>query len=227
MVGSVTRWSEQGGARGDDYDARWRRLQAAGESIHGEADLIEWFGPSCVLDAGCGTGRVAVELARRGVEAVGVDLDPAMLASARRKGPGIEWIEGNLADVTVADSEGRPRAFDAVAMAGNVMIFLDPGTEAAVLANMARHLRPGGRIVAGFQLDRPRWSGLGRLRPDGGRGRADPRTPVVHLGPPPLHRWRLRCFGMGPMKVDPGSSSLPSRKRLTGPSAETITAKNS
>lgn len=155
MVGSVTRWSEQGGARGDDYDARWRRLQAAGESIHGEADLIEWFGPSCVLDAGCGTGRVAVELARRGVEAVGVDLDPAMLAAARRKGPGIEWIEGDLADVTVADSEGRPRAFDAVVLAGNVMIFLAPGTEAAVLANMARHLRPGGRIVAGFQLDQP------------------------------------------------------------------------
>ena len=155
MVGSVTRWSEQSGVRGDDYDARWRRLEAAGESIHGEADLIEWFGPSCVLDAGCGTGRVAVELARRGVEAVGVDLDPAMLAAARRKGPGIEWIEGDLTTVTVADGEGRPRAFDAVVLAGNVMIFLAPGTEAAVLANMARHLRPGGRIVAGFQLDRP------------------------------------------------------------------------
>lgn len=41
MVGSVTRWSESGGARGDDYDARWRRMEAAGESIHGEADLIE------------------------------------------------------------------------------------------------------------------------------------------------------------------------------------------
>lgn len=153
MVGAVTRWSEQGGARADDYDARWRRLAAAGESIHGEADLIEWFGPSRVLDAGCGTGRVAVELARRGVEAVGVDLDPAMLAAARRKGSDVEWIEGDLVDVTVADGEGRPRAFDAVVMAGNVMIFLAPGTEAAVLANMARHLRPGGRIVAGFQLD--------------------------------------------------------------------------
>lgn len=155
MVGFVTRWSEQGGARGDDYDARWRRLEAAGESIHGEADLIEWFEPSCVLDAGCGTGRVTVELSRRGVEVVGVDLDPAMLAAARRKGPGIEWIEGDLADVTVADGEGRPRAFDAVVMAGNVMIFLAPGTEAAVLANLARHLGMGGRIVAGFQLDRP------------------------------------------------------------------------
>jgi hypothetical protein len=37
-------------------------------------------------------------------------------------------------------------------MAGNVMIFLDPGTEAAVLANLARHLAPGGLLIAGFQL---------------------------------------------------------------------------
>ncbi len=155
MVGAVTRWSEQGGSRGGDYDARWRRLADAGESIHGEADLVEWFGPSCVLDAGCGTGRVAIELARRGVDVVGVDLDPVMLDTARRKGPDIEWICGDLADAAVTDGEGQRRAFDAVVMAGNVMIFLAPGTEAAVLANMARHLGPGGRIVAGFQLDRP------------------------------------------------------------------------
>ena len=39
-----------------------------------------------------------------------MDLDPAMLAAARRKGPGIEWIEVDLAAMTVADGEGRPRA---------------------------------------------------------------------------------------------------------------------
>jgi hypothetical protein len=37
-------------------------------------------------------------------------------------------------------------------MAGNVMIFLTPGSEGAVLANMASHLEPGGLLVAGFQL---------------------------------------------------------------------------
>ena len=41
-------------------------------------------------------------------------------------------------------------------MAGNVMIFLEPGTEAAVVANMARHLAPGGVLIAGFQLSRGR-----------------------------------------------------------------------
>ena len=33
-----------------------------------------------------------------------------------------------------------------------MMILLDPGTESAVVANLARHLEPGGHLVAGFQL---------------------------------------------------------------------------
>ena len=37
-------------------------------------------------------------------------------------------------------------------MAGNVMIFVAPQTEAAVVANMARHVGPGGLLIAGFQL---------------------------------------------------------------------------
>ena len=37
-------------------------------------------------------------------------------------------------------------------MAGNVMIFLTPGTERDVVANMALHLRSGGVLIAGFQL---------------------------------------------------------------------------
>ena len=44
------------------------------------------------------------------------------------------------------------RRFDAIVLAGNVMIFLTPGTEGAVLHNMARHLAPGGVLIAGFQL---------------------------------------------------------------------------
>ncbi len=154
MFVDVSRWSQVGVARGDDYDTRWSKLEAAGESIHGEADLVGWFEPECVLDAGCGTGRVAIELDRRGIGVVGVDLDLVMLATARRKAPHIDWFHGDLADVTVTDDEGRRRAFDVVVMAGNVMIFLAPRTEAAVVANMTRHLGPAGRLVAGFQLDR-------------------------------------------------------------------------
>lgn len=144
----TTRWLAGQGARGDDYDARFAALEAAGHDMHGEADLVMSFAPRTVLDAGCGTGRVAIELARRGVDAVGVDLDPSMLEPARRKAPALDWRLGDLATVELG------RSFDLVVLAGNVMIFLAQGSERRVLANLARHLRPDGLLVAGFQLQR-------------------------------------------------------------------------
>ena len=147
----MTRWEESEGARGDAYDARWRALEASGKDIHGEADFVAALSPATVLDAGCGTGRVAIELARRGVRTVGVDRDPAMLATARRNGPDTLWIEADLASFTV-DEPGAPDQFDVVVAAGNVLIFLDPGSESRVVARLAAHLAPEGCLVAGFQL---------------------------------------------------------------------------
>ncbi len=144
-----------GGSRGDDYEARFAERAAAGQDVHGEADFVERLGVSSVLDAGCGTGRVARELARRGLDVIGVDLDPRMLETARRLAPEIEWHQGDLASVDLG------RRFDAVVMAGNVMLFLTPGTEPAVVRNTARPLAPGGLLVAGFQL--------GGAGPAGGR----------------------------------------------------------
>ena len=150
----MSRWQEASGApRGDAYDDRWRRMAQRGESIHGEADLGELVrAVLTVLDAGCGTGRVAIELARRGVDVVGVDLDQRMLEQARLKAPDLAWISGDISAAEVVDGRGARRLFDVVVMAGNVMVFVGPGTEAAVVANMARHLAPGGRLVSGFQL---------------------------------------------------------------------------
>jgi SAM-dependent methyltransferase len=141
-----SRWQRTGAPRGDDYDARWKALEAAGHDPHGEVAFVMRFGPVSVLDAGCGTGRVAIELDRRGVEAVGVDLDARMLDTARRKAPHLTWVEHDLASVDLG------RQFDVVVMAGNVMIFLAPGSEAMVVARMAAHLHPGGRLISGFQL---------------------------------------------------------------------------
>jgi SAM-dependent methyltransferase len=155
-MGAVsTRWHRTDAPRGADYDARWSLLAAAGQNIHGEADLVESLlgegGGHSVLDAGCGTGRIAIELARRGFSVVGVDADPEMLAEARAKAPALPWLHGDLAD-PVALAGVDP--VDLVLLAGNVMIFLEPGTEADVLANLGARLVPGGLLVAGFRLQR-------------------------------------------------------------------------
>jgi SAM-dependent methyltransferase len=136
--------------RSGTYDQRWEELAAAGQNVHGEADLVASLHPQSVLDAGCGTGRVAVELARRGLDVTGVDLDGSMLEVARSKAPDLRWVLADLSDVDLG------RTFDVVVLAGNVMIFLAPGTEADVVANLARHVGPGGFLVAGFSLERGR-----------------------------------------------------------------------
>src|ERR1700727_2600196 len=105
--------------------------------MHGEADLVASFAPepASVLDAGCGTGRVAIELHRRGHTVVGVDVDVAMLEAARAKAPDLAWVQGDLGDPGLG-LDGA--TFDFVVMAGNVLIFVPPGTEGRVLQNAAR-----------------------------------------------------------------------------------------
>ena len=138
---------------GDDYQRTFDQLAAAGEDVHGEANLVWSYSPAVVLDAGCGTGRVGIELARRGATVVGVDLDASMLATARARAPELDWRQGDLATIDL-----EPGHYDAVVMAGNVLLFTAPGTEAGVVANLAGALRPGGRLISGFSLLPGRYS---------------------------------------------------------------------
>lgn len=133
---------------GDEYQARFDRIAGDGGDVHGEAELVRSFAPVTVLDAGCGTGRVAIELARHGIAVTGVDVDASMLATARRLAPEIPWHEHDLVGLDLGCS------FDVVVLAGNVPLFTSPGTEEALVAGVAGHVRPGGRLVAGFSLDR-------------------------------------------------------------------------
>ena len=153
-------WSESGAPRGDDYDAQLA-ARLRGKDPHGEANFVEavlrrslgeHHTSAVICDGGCGTGRVAIELARRGYSLVGVDNDPEMLTVARRKAPGLRWVPGDLASV---DLEA---GLNVVVLAGNVMIFVGRGREPSVLRNLARQLANGGLLVAGFQLSR---GGLG------------------------------------------------------------------
>jgi SAM-dependent methyltransferase len=133
---------------GDSYQERFDALAAGGNDVHGEAVFVTNFNPRTVLDAGCGTGRVAIELHRRGIEVVGVDADGSMLTTARKREPSILWVEHDLTTFDLG------RSFDVVVMAGNVPLFTPAGTHAALVAGCARHVAIGGVLVAGFQLDR-------------------------------------------------------------------------
>ena len=132
----------------DEYETRWQRLEAQGAATHGEADLVASYGPRTVLDAGCGMGRVAIELARRGLDVEGADLDDDLLRVARRLAPTLPWHHADLATMSL------DRRFDVVVMAGNVLLFCRPEVRSDIVANLARHVEPAGRLIAGFSLER-------------------------------------------------------------------------
>ena len=142
------RWSRwRAGNDLEEYHSRWTRLAASGQATHGEADLVESFHPRSVLDAGCGMGRVAIELARRGIDVVGIDLDDDLLTYARHAAPDLQWVHGDLATTDVG------RQFDVVVMAGNVMIFCRAEDRGEIIRNAAAHLASGGRLIAGFDVE--------------------------------------------------------------------------
>jgi SAM-dependent methyltransferase len=135
------------------YDDRWKVMAEAGQDPHGEVALVMAYAPASVLDGGCGTGRVGIELARRGVRVVGVDVDADMVAAARAKAPELRWEHVGL-DVMELGSR-----FDVVVLAGNVIPYAAAEVRAAVVGSCAAHLEAGGRLVAGFSL-REGWPSL-------------------------------------------------------------------
>ena len=95
--------------------------------------------PVKALDVATGTGDLAIELRRRGAEVVGVDFSEGMLEIARKKAPEIEFLTGNALALDFADN-----SFDAATVGFGARNFddLDRG-----LAEMARVVRPGGKVV--------------------------------------------------------------------------------
>jgi SAM-dependent methyltransferase len=131
---------------GRAYQERFDTLSRAGMDVHGEARLVMSLAPRKVLDAGCGTGRVAIELAQHGIEVVGVDVDSSMISEARRRAPDLVWIENDLAELELGCG------FDVVVLAGNVPIFCPAERRAALVERCAEHVDQGGFLVAGFRL---------------------------------------------------------------------------
>ncbi|MEX1217201.1 MAG: class I SAM-dependent methyltransferase [Acidimicrobiales bacterium] len=172
-TGGSTQWAEWRRVVDlDDYESRWDQMAARGENPHGEVDFVMQFAPTTALDAGCGFGRVGIELAARGVDIVGVDLDRDLLERAKRRAPQLDWRLSDLSTVEIG------RTFDLVVLAGNVIGFVDEANREEAVRACARHVAPGGNLVMGNQIkatwptifDLDTWCAVEGLEPAGHKG---------------------------------------------------------
>ncbi len=128
-----------------------------------EADLPLWSelaaaAGSAVLELGCGSGRVALHLARRGSRVTGIDSAPELVAELRRRGAREDLeVRGEVADAAGFELDER---FGMI-VAPMQLIQLLPGAVARqrCLEAIAAHLEPGGRaalaIVVGAESGFP------------------------------------------------------------------------
>ncbi len=145
-------------------EAIWHDVECGSYS----ADLALWeeyavaaAGP--VLELGCGTGRVALHLARRGHRVVGVDLDPVLIACLAERAAGLP-----LAPI-VADARDFQLEDDVeLALAPMQMLQLLPDgfARVACLSCVAAQLRPGGRFAAAIVEHMPEPDGAPPPLPD-------------------------------------------------------------
>lgn len=164
-----------------------------------------------VVDVACGTGVLALaalEAVSPGGEVVGVDLNPGMLAVARRKTPGIDWREAAAEALPLGDASQ-----DAVLSQFGLMFFAD---RQAAVREMWRVLRPGGRLVIAVwdSLDHtPGYAGVTALlaRLFGARVASLLRAPYV-LGDPEAVRSLLEGAGVAGARIErvAGEACFPS-----------------
>ncbi|HET8754962.1 MAG TPA: class I SAM-dependent methyltransferase [Solirubrobacteraceae bacterium] len=103
------------------------------------ADLARVGPGTRALDVATGTGDLAIALARRGGDVVGSDFSEGMLERARAKSPAVHWEQANALALPYGDD-----AFDAATVGFGARNFSDLPRG---LAEMARVVRPGGRVV--------------------------------------------------------------------------------
>jgi demethylmenaquinone methyltransferase/2-methoxy-6-polyprenyl-1,4-benzoquinol methylase len=118
-------------------DLRWRRITA--EAVVRPGDRV--------LDACCGTGDLALAAQKAGGTVTGLDFAPRMLERARRKGPGVTWLEGDLLALPFEDA-----SFEAATVGFGVRNVADLQR---ALVELRRVLVAGGRVGV-LEITQPR-----------------------------------------------------------------------
>jgi SAM-dependent methyltransferase len=137
-----------------DADARYNAPEVVDPMVE---FLVEVAGGGAALEFGIGTGRIALPLARRGVEVHGIDLSEAMVARLRTK-PGGDAIAVKIGDFATTRVDRR---FSLVYLVANTIMNLTTQEEqVACFHNAAEHLEAGGSFVIEVVIP-----GLQRLPP--------------------------------------------------------------
>lgn len=139
-----------------DYDrfVAWPgRLAFEMPFIEAQIQAARVAGPErSVLDAACGTGMHAIELARRGYRAAGADLSPGMILRAQENaalaGEAVRFEVAGFGQLREAFRDSEIYPFDVLLCLGNSLPHVrGPGALDEALQDFARCLRPGGRLL--------------------------------------------------------------------------------
>lgn len=147
-----------------DVYARWRASDVGAITERLEHQLIHELAGDVtgrsILDVGCGDGTLAVELWERGADVVGIDASNSMIEAARAMA---QERGANIAfrTATAERLPFPPEHFDIV-VATTVLCFMKDA--APVIREMARVLRPGGRIIIGELGRWSSWAAQRRIR---------------------------------------------------------------
>jgi trans-aconitate methyltransferase len=127
----------------DKWDAKLYEARHSFVWQHG-AGIIDLLAPKArerILDLGCGTGQLTVQIAASGAQVIGIDNSPGMLEEARENFPQLDFELADAADFQFEEP------FDAV-FSNAALHWIQPADR--VVRSVARALKPDGRFVAEF-----------------------------------------------------------------------------
>lgn len=125
-----------------DWDARAYERDFSFVAAYGVGvvDLVDAAPGERCLDLGCGNGTLTAELAARGLDALGIDASPEMVALARRTHPDLRFEVGDATSFSLDEPVD-------VVFSNAVLHWIDAGLQPAALSRVAAALVPGGRFV--------------------------------------------------------------------------------